>query len=126
MTNPAAGRVVVCRVGSERFTLPVADIRELVVTPPVTRVPGAPAAIRGVVNVRGALVTVVSGLTLLGAQGPGDGGECLIVLVMHEGRVGIEVDDVEDMHATGSTGLLPALDVEAVVRPLFRQEAAKA
>ena len=125
MPNAAAGRVVVCRVGSERFTVPVAEVRELVATPAISRIPGTPAAIRGVVNVRGGLVTVVSGAELMGRDGS-RGGECLVVLTMHEGRVGIEVDDVEDLETTGSTGLLHALDLEAVVRPLFRQEAVKA
>lgn len=125
MPNATAGRVVICRVGSQRFTVPVADVREIVVTPPITRIPGAPTAIRGVVNVRGGLVTVVNAGALLGTGGD-ESGECLVVLDMYDGRVAIEVDDVEDLDTAGSVGLLPALDVEAQVRPLIRLEAAKA
>ncbi len=125
MSNAAGGRVVVCRVGSRRFTVPVAAVREVVTAPGVIRIPGAAAQIRGVVNVRGGLVTVVSGAALL-AESESGASDYLLVLAMYDGRVAIEVDDVEDLHATETAGRLAMLDVEALVRPLFRPEATKA
>jgi purine-binding chemotaxis protein CheW len=125
MSSPSQGRIVVCRVGSERFTVPVAAVREVIDTPLVVAIPGAPPSIRGVVNVRGSLVTVVSGAILLDVKDAA-AGEWLLVLAMFDGRVAIGVDEVEDLHSSGSAYQLPSLDVEAVVRPLIRPEAAKA
>lgn len=125
MSSAPVGRVVVCRVGTGRFTVPVAAVREVVVAPGIVSLPGVPPAIRGVVNVRGGLVTVVSAAALLG-EATGGTGELLLVLSMHEGRVALAVDEVEDLHTTESAGRLPALDIDSQIRPLLRPEAIKA
>ena len=123
MSDAPVGRVVVCRVGTRRFTVPVAAVLEVVTAPGVIRIPGAAAPIRGVVNVRGGLVTVVSGAALLAEA---ESGASDLVLAMYDGRVAIEVDDVEDLHTTETADRLPTLDVDSLVRPLFRPEAIKA
>jgi len=125
MSSAPAGRLVVCRVGTRRFTVPVAAVREVVVAPGIVPIPGVPPVIRGVVNVRGGLVTVISGAILVMEAGDGLG-QCLLVLDMHDGRVAIEVDEVEDLHTSDSAGRLPMLDIEGQVRPLLRPEAVKA
>ena len=125
MSSAPAGRVVVCRVGNRRFTVPVAAVREVVVAPGIVPIPGVPPVIRGVVNVRGGLVTVISGAILVMEAGDGLG-QCLLVLDMYDGRVAIEVDEVEDLHTSDSAGRLPMLDIEGQVRPLLRPEAVKA
>jgi chemotaxis signal transduction protein len=124
MNDALVGRVVVCRVGTKRFTVPVAAVREVVTAPAVVRIPGSAMSIRGVVNVRGGLVTVVSGAALV-AEAESGASDYLLVLAMYDGRVAIEVDDVEDLHATESVDRLSLLDIEGLVRPLFRPEAIK-
>jgi purine-binding chemotaxis protein CheW len=58
---------VVFRVASERYALPLAAVREVVVPqPPFARVPRAPEAVRGVMNLRGRVVAVVDLATLVG------------------------------------------------------------
>ena len=53
-------RHVIFLLEKERYALPLADIREVVVPPEQwSRVPRAPDAIRGVINLRGRVVTVV-------------------------------------------------------------------
>jgi purine-binding chemotaxis protein CheW len=125
MSDAPVGRVVVCRVGTRRFTVPVAAVREVVTAPGVVRIPGTAAPIRGVVNVRGVLVTVVSGAGVL-AEPDSGASDYLLVLAMHGGRVAIEVDDVEDLHTLETADRLPMLDIEGQVWPLFRPEAIKA
>jgi purine-binding chemotaxis protein CheW len=118
MSSSADARVVVCRVGTGRFALPVADVREVIAAPVLARIPGAPPAVRGVANVRGSLVTVVSGPMLLNRAEAGSS-EWLLVLSLFDGRVALEVDEVEDLHTTRSAGAFQALDVEALIRPLL-------
>ena len=60
-------RHVVFRVGSERYALPLAAVREVVVPqPPFARVPRASEAVRGVMNLRGRVVAVVDLAPLVG------------------------------------------------------------
>ena len=73
--------------------------------------------VAGVANVRGAVVTVLSGALLVGQEGPeGARGDWLVVLNTRNGRVALAVDEVEDL---GATDGVPILDVEALLRPLF-------
>ncbi len=124
MNDTGTTRVVVCRVAGERFALPVAAVQEVVATPELARLPGAPEAVRGVANVRGSLVTVISGPVLFGIRGEAST-DWLLVLSMFGGTVGLEVDEVEELHAAGTAGRVPTLDVEALVRPLLRTEATR-
>jgi purine-binding chemotaxis protein CheW len=85
-------RMVIFRAGGERFALPLEAVREVVVPqPPYARVPRAPAAVRGAMNLRGRVVAVVELGPLLGlppdALGPGQGH----VLVLDRDRRGLGV-----------------------------------
>lgn len=117
MADPGAGRVLVCRVGNERVALPVAAVRQVVASQPVTRLPGAPDPVRGVANVQGTLVTAVSAPRLLGLPMP-ERSEWLIVLSLCDGRVGLEVDDVEDVHAASSDAPR-RFELDELIRPLL-------
>ena len=125
MTNQKHERVVVCRVGAERFALPIAAVREIVAAPELTRIPGAPHAVRGLANVRGILVTAVSGRDILGTSGY-DRGDWLVILAMRDGRIGVVMDEVEDLELQDGTGSVPVLDIEALIGPLFAAEASRA
>ncbi len=60
-------RHVVFRVASERFALPLAAVREVVLPqPPFARVPRSSDAVRGVMNLRGRVVAVVDLAALMG------------------------------------------------------------
>lgn len=84
--------MVVFRAGGERFALPLEAVREVVVPqPPYARVPRAPAAVRGAMNLRGRVVAVVELAPLVGlppdALGPGQGH----LLVLDRDRRGLGV-----------------------------------
>jgi purine-binding chemotaxis protein CheW len=62
-------RHVVFRVAGERYALPLAAVREVVVPqPPFARVPRASEAVRGVMNLRGRVVAVVDLAALVGLE----------------------------------------------------------
>ncbi|NOT07069.1 MAG: hypothetical protein HOP28_02575 [Gemmatimonadales bacterium] len=124
MGESGGARVVVCRVGGNRFALPVVAVREVVTSGIKARIPGAPAAVTGVVNLRGTLLTVISGAVLVGGAEPGLGG-WLVVLAAFEGRVGIEVEEVEDIQIAEASEGVALLDVESLIRPLLAVGAAK-
>jgi purine-binding chemotaxis protein CheW len=60
LTSPGVAReVLVFEVEGQRYGLPSADVRELVRAVTITPLPNAPAAIEGVVNVRGQVLPVL-------------------------------------------------------------------
>jgi purine-binding chemotaxis protein CheW len=121
MIERGPARVVVCRVAGERFAVSATSVREIVAAPELTRIPGVSAAVRGLANVRGTLVTAVSGRGLLGLSEP-DTGDWLLVLTTRDGRVGVVMDEVEDLHEETGATTLPVLDIEALVLPLLETE----
>jgi purine-binding chemotaxis protein CheW len=83
-------RMVLFKAGGERFALPLDAVREVVVPqPPFARVPRAPAAVRGGMNLRGRVVAVVELAPLLGLApdvlGPAQGH----VVVLERDRRGL-------------------------------------
>ncbi|MGH7567778.1 MAG: chemotaxis protein CheW, partial [Gemmatimonadales bacterium] len=79
MSESAVVRLLVFRVGTLVCAVAVEAVREILPRLEPTRIPGAPAVVAGLVNVRGTLVTVVEGWRALGQPAPegrdGEGGE---------------------------------------------------
>jgi purine-binding chemotaxis protein CheW len=99
---PARVRQVVFRAGGERFALPLEAVREVVVPqPPYARVPRAPAAVRGAMNLRGRVVAVVELAPIVGLPAdvlaPGQGN--VIVLDREKRGLGVLVAGVLGVEA---------------------------
>ncbi len=89
-------RVLVVRVGQHEYGIPVSQVREVFRAERVTRVPGTSALVRGIVNVRGAVVTVLELSELLAA--PRAITSTSVVLLEHGSRlIGLAVDAVRDV-----------------------------
>lgn len=96
-------RHVVFWIGSERYGLPLAAVREVVNPAAMSSVPRAPAAVRGIMNLRGRVVTVVDLAAMLGvatpapAQGASPPGK---VVLLDRGRrdLGLLVGEVDGVH----------------------------
>jgi chemotaxis signal transduction protein len=80
--------------------------------------PGVAAPVHGVANVRGTVITVIRASDLLGVP-DGGAGELpwLVVLRYRNGRVGLSVDEVEELATLDPT--IPPLVIEAALDPLF-------
>ena len=102
-------RHVVFRLEKDRYALPLQAIREVVPTPPVfSRVPRAPRAVKGVINLRGRVVTVVSLRQLL-ELGTTEDAPLARVLLLDRGRreLGLLVTDVESIESIENVGPVP-------------------
>lgn len=99
-------RVLVFALAGRTRCTPIEDVREIVPIAAVTRLPGAPRHVRGLINLRGNLVTVMdASMCLYGV--PADSPDASILLVERGGRsAGVIVDNVFDIQA------LPAVEVE--------------
>lgn len=89
------------------------EIREVLPRGAVTPLPGAPATVLGLVNVRGTIVTLVDGGLLLHGVPAAPTGTILVV--DHGARgVGIAVDGVADVRAVRSDEEYLRCDLRAV------------
>ena len=99
-------RVLVVCVGQVEYGIPVAQVREVFRGERVTQVPGAPVLVRGIVNVRGAVVTVLELSGLLGL--PRAVTSTSVVLLEHGSRlIGLAVDAVRDVRVQEVTSTEP-------------------
>ena len=72
--------------------------REILPLQPATRIPGAAPAVRGLVNVRGLLVTVIDAAAAMGLAGAAEpGGGAMLRLDLGAQRVALVVDEVLDL-----------------------------
>ena len=102
--------LLVFRVGSELFALPLAAVLEAVEIETVHPVPGAAAGLLGLVDLRGRMLPLLSPLRALGAAPS----RPAAMLVLRDGArcVGIAIDDVDDVYraALAALGQPPAGD----------------
>lgn len=108
-------RHVVFRVEKERYALPLSSVRE-VVTPPNSwsRVPRAPPAVKGVMNLRGRVVTVVELARLLGGSENLEAGQKVVLLDRGRRDLGLLVTDVEGIESIERLSPAPGQATAAV------------
>jgi len=142
MPDVTAVRLLLFRVAGIVCAAGMDTVREIVPATPAARIPGAPPAVQGLVNVRGMLLPVVDGGLLLTGDTPSRNGGT-VLLDVGETVVGLAVDAVEDLVTVGPNALTERealvgvdprvvravgrhgdepfvlLDVDALVGPLF-------
>jgi len=85
-------------LGEQRFGIEVGAVREIVRDQAMTRVPLAPAAVTGLVNLRGRIVSAVDLRRCLGLEGaPSGRAGTLVVLRESLGDVSFIVDEIRDV-----------------------------
>ena len=91
-------QVATFEVGGCSFGVDVGSVQEVLRTQPVTRVPLAPEAIRGLMNLRGEIVPALELRTRLGLpdRPPGDESKSVVVRTAN-GPMGLLVDSVADV-----------------------------
>ncbi len=106
-------RLLVFNLAGQGFACDMDSFREIVPTLDMTRLPGAPQTVCGLINLRGTIVTVIDGGVALGKHAF-KRAEGLILLADYQDRwVGIGVDDVRDIQdvpinlfaSAGETGI---------------------
>ena len=132
-------RLLLWRAGATRCAAPIERLREVLPALPLTVLPGAPAAVLGVANVRGTLVTVVDCRRILGESDRAVP-DATVLVDLGGKAVGLAVDSVEDLVEVDETDLAPPvagesaawavrlddgpparlLDLDQLLEPLFR------
>ena len=113
--------MLLVRAAGRSYGIAVHSVREVLHHRPSTRLPGAPAWVLGLINLRGVLVPVVDLAVRLGGGTLNHPGAS-IVLVEHDARsVGVAVAEVRDVAAVDGGGVHDGSDgADSIVQGVAR------
>jgi purine-binding chemotaxis protein CheW len=98
-------RFLLFRVAERLCACDLEAVREIVPARAATRLPGAPDWVRGLINLRGTLVTVVDLAVRFGAAEGAYGSKSIIVAEAAGKAFGIGVDEVRDVQGVADDAL---------------------
>jgi purine-binding chemotaxis protein CheW len=107
-------RLVVFRLGSLVCAVRATSVREIIPAGRSTRIPGASAAVAGLVNLRGTLLTVVDARLVVGLADTGVAAESVLVMEQGERSFGLAVDEVLDLVEVAAEALSAGDDMPGV------------
>jgi purine-binding chemotaxis protein CheW len=100
--------VLAVSIGDERYALPIESITNVYEGMSITRVPGVPPGVAGVVNIRGRITLVLDLRTLLGVPGETTESYLLVALADDSLDLALRVDSLRDVERIAAAGLTPA------------------
>ena len=102
-------RMVLFTVGAQLFAVAGSSVREILPLGTIAFVPGCPDAMLGVINVRGAIESVLSLAALLGLrEGEGSRHRSILLAVAAGMRSGLTVDAIVDVAEIPESAVQPA------------------
>ncbi|MFM9942566.1 MAG: chemotaxis protein CheW [Hyphomicrobiaceae bacterium] len=115
-----AREFVAFRIGAQEFCIDIMSVREIRGWTPATMLPHAPPYVRGVINLRGAVLPIIDLPTRLGLPSVEPTARHVII-VAQVGRqlVGLLVDAVSDILTTTDDRVQPTPDVACEVAKAF-------
>ncbi len=91
-------QLVLFDLASEHYAIDSMNVREIIRMQPITKIPGAPASVEGVTNLRGKVTPVMDLRKRLGLEAGQESKETRIVVVDVDGQdVGLIVDGVSEV-----------------------------
>jgi len=111
--GPVVHHLVTFKLGNEEYGIEIGSVQEIIRAADITPVPGAPAHVRGVINIRGKIIPVVDlakRFRLSGAET--DDAQRIVVVELGEKRLGMLVDSVSQVIKVPS-GIVEDLPEEA-------------
>jgi purine-binding chemotaxis protein CheW len=109
---PDAFELISFRIGAQEFCLDIMAVREIRGWTQATPLPHSPSYVRGVINLRGAVLPIVDLKERLGL-GPTETSARSVIIVIRIGErlVGLLVDAVSDILPATKTAIQPTPDV---------------
>jgi purine-binding chemotaxis protein CheW len=106
------GQYLTFTIGDEEYGLEILEVQEIRGHFTVTPIPNTAPHVRGVTNLRGAIIPVIDLRARLGLPEAGRGGSPVAVVVRAAGKVmALEVDAVSDVLKLAATEIQPAPDL---------------
>ncbi len=107
-------------IGDQEFCIDIMSVREIRGWTPATELPHSPAYVRGVINLRGAVLPIVDLASRLGfSSGTPTDRHVIIVAQVGIQMVGLLVDAVSDILTLSSDVIQPTPDVASEIAKTF-------
>jgi len=115
VADPRAGKYLTFTLGKEEFGIQVLRVKEIMGVQDITAVPGTPAHLKGVLNLRGKIIPVVDlRLKFELPEAPYTQTTCIIVVQVvqsgEQGMIGLIVDGVSEVLNLNGTEIEDAPD----------------
>ncbi len=107
--DPAIRELIAFRVGLQEFCINVMMVREIRGWTAATALPRSPRYVRGVINLRGAVLPIVDLAIRLGLPASEPTARNVIIVV----QIGLLVDAVSDILTANSANIQPSPDVSS-------------
>ncbi len=116
----ANSEFVAFRVGAQEFCIDIMCVREIRGWTPATPLPHAPAYVRGVINLRGAVLPIVD-LAMRFGLGLTEPTPRSVIIVVHNHQqiVGLLVDAVSDILTSSAASMHPTPDIASEMAKMF-------
>ncbi|HEX5179277.1 MAG TPA: chemotaxis protein CheW [Gemmatimonadaceae bacterium] len=124
--SAAAGKYVTFFLGAEEYGMEILAVHEIIGVLPMTRVPRTPPFVRGVINLRGRVISIID-LRRKFDLPPCEPGptSCIIVVAAHAAHVGLLVDRVSEVADIGAADIAPPPPLGAGARTEYLVGVAK-
>jgi purine-binding chemotaxis protein CheW len=113
-------RYLAFSLAGEEYAVPLLKVKEVIALSEITPVPQTPSYFRGIMNLRGQIISVVdlrSKLRLPPAAATGE--NAIIILDIAEVSLGAVVDSIDSVLAVASADVSPTPDLESNVSSEF-------
>jgi len=109
VVKPASGKFLTFFLDLEEYGIEILRVQEIIRMLPVTSVPGTPAHLRGIINLRGQIIPVIDLRRKLGMESKLETSEtCIIVVNVQDVALGIIVDRVSEVLSIAAADIEPA------------------
>ncbi len=109
---------LVVQVAGSRWVIPLAGVVEVLREARIIRVPGGVAAVRGMVNHRGRILTVADAIRVLDLPDASGTAAAIVIVQWQHRRFGVAVDAVVELSGEARTGLAE-IDLERIALAIF-------
>jgi len=112
-TAAMAEKVLIFALGEERYAVPLLKVKEVIALNEITPVPFAPPYFRGIMNLRGQVISVIDLRLKLGQKNPVFNSETAVVILdLSPLSLGVIVDTVDSVHTVTEKELQPPPDIK--------------
>jgi purine-binding chemotaxis protein CheW len=112
--DPEIRELIAFRVGKQEFSINIMSVREIRGWTTATMLPKAPRYIRGVINLRGAVLPIIDFAVRLGLPSTEPTARNVIIVVqIQQKQIGLLVDAVSDILTLSSSKIQPTPDISS-------------
>lgn len=107
-TDTIENKFLLFKIGEEIYGIEISIVQEIINVVPITQVPSTPNFIKGIINLRGDILSIVDVRTrFMMEERPYDDLTCIIVVEKYGEKIGIVVDEVHEVKYIRKGNLAP-------------------